>query len=131
MKNEEIAGLNFSGWPISDDYLIEIGRIAVVWANLEAFLNICLGKLAGFDEPLDYRIFILTTHASFPQRLDSFGALCEQLHSENPQLADYKKVVSAITAAQKTRNKFMHHSLSRNPDTGLMEMPIGSAHGAL
>jgi hypothetical protein len=131
MRNEEIAALDFSEWPISDDYLTEIGRIAVVWANLEDLLNVCLGKLAGFDEPLDYRIFILTMHSSFPQRLESFGALCEQLQSENPHLADYKKVVSEIKAAQAIRNKFMHHSLSRNPDTGLIEMAVGSARGAL
>jgi hypothetical protein len=131
MRNEEIAALNFSGWPIPDDYLTEIGRIAVLWASLEEFLNICLGKLAGFAEPLDYRGFILITHSSFPQRLDSFGALCEQLHPEHPHLADYRKVVSEIKAAQATRNKFMHHGMSRNPDSGLVVMAVGSARGAL
>jgi hypothetical protein len=75
MKNEEISSLDFSGWPVPDDFLSEIGRIAVVWANLESLLNISLTKLAGFKDPLDSRAFILITHASFPQRLDSFGAL--------------------------------------------------------
>jgi hypothetical protein len=131
MQNEEIASLNFSNWPIRDDYLTEIGRVAVLWSSLEELLNICLGKLAGFDEPLDYRLFILTTHSSFPQRLESFGALCEQLHPEHPQLAGYKQVVSKIKAAQTIRNKFMHHGLTPNPDTGMMEMAIGSARGAL
>src|SRR5271165_5751325 len=98
MQNEEITALNFSGWPIPDDFLTEIGRTAVLWANLESLLNICLGKLAGFDEALDYPVFILITHSSFLQRLQSFGALCEQLHPEHPHLADYRKVVSEITA---------------------------------
>jgi hypothetical protein len=131
MQNDEIAALNFSGWPIPDDFLTEIGRTAALWANLESFLNICLGKLAGFDEPLDYRVFILTAHSSFPQRLESFGALCDQLYPEYPHLAGYRKVVSEIKVAQTTRNKFMHHSMSRNPDTGLIEMAVGSARGAL
>ncbi len=131
MQNKELAALKFSGWPIRDDYLTEIGRVAVLWASLEAFLNLCIGKLAGFDEPLDYRAFILITHASFPQRLDSFSALCEQLHPEYRHLADYEQVVSKIKAAQKIRNKFMHHSMSANPDTGLIEMPVGSARGKL
>jgi hypothetical protein len=127
----EIAALNFAGWPIPDDYLTEIGRIAVIWATLEDFLNICLGKLAGYDQPLDYRPFILVTHTSFPQRLDSFAALCEQLLSEHPQLVGYKRVVSEIKDAQAIRNKFMHHGLSLNPDTGLIEMAVGSARGVL
>ncbi len=131
MKNEEISSLDFSGWPVPDDFLSEIGRVAVLWANLESLLNISLTKLAGFKDPLDSRAFILITHASFPQRLDSFGALCEQLHPNYPELADYKKVVSVIKAAQAIRNKFMHHSLYLDADTGLIHMPVGSAHGTL
>jgi hypothetical protein len=131
MKNEEITSLDFSDWPVPDGFLTEIGRVAVLWASLESLLNICLGKLAGFAEPLDFRAFILITHASFPQRLDSLGALCEQLSSNYSHLGDYKKVVSVIKTAQAARNKFMHHSFCLNKETGLLEMPIGSAHGAL
>jgi hypothetical protein len=131
MKDEEITSLDFSGLPIPDEFLTEIGRITILWARLESLLNICLGKLAGFDEPVDYRAFILITHTSFPQRLDSFSALCEQLHPQYPELADYKKVVSEIKAAQAIRNKFMHHTLSYNPESGLTQMAVGSARGTL
>ena len=44
MKNEHIKSLDFSGWPLPDEYLIEVGRIAALWASLEVFLNICIGK---------------------------------------------------------------------------------------
>ena len=57
MKNEEISSLDFSGWPVPDDFLSEIGRVAVLWANLESLLNISLTKLAGFRDPLDSRAF--------------------------------------------------------------------------
>jgi hypothetical protein len=86
MKNEEIRKLNFSDWPLPDNYLIEVGRVSVVWSALESFLNLCIGKLAGFSELEDPKPFILINHASFPQRLDMLGALCEQLVPEYPRL---------------------------------------------
>ena len=49
-SNEEIAQLNFSDWPVPDKFLTEFGRVAALWACLESFLNICLGKLAGFND---------------------------------------------------------------------------------
>jgi hypothetical protein len=131
MRNEEIAALNFSGRPAPDDFLTELGRVSVLWACLESFLNICIGKLAGFNDQNDPKPFILITHSSFPQRLDILGALCEQLEPEFPQLAGYKKVVSQLRAAQTTRNRFMHHGISYNPETNRMEMAIGSARGKL
>jgi hypothetical protein len=130
-RNQSIQTINFSGWPIPDEYLVEIGRVAALWASLETFLNICLGKLAGFDELSDKRAFILIAHSAFPQRLDSLGALCEELQNEFPRLRDYKAVVSQLKNAQKIRNRFMHHSMSFNPDSGRFEMAMGSARGVL
>ena len=130
MKNDEIAAIDFSGWPLPDQYLLEIGRIAALWASLESFLNICIGKLAGFNDLNDPKPFILLAHSSFPQRLDILGSLCEQLMAEFPHLAEYKKVISALKSAQKLRNDFMHHGMSLNED-GSVDMPIGSARGAL
>jgi hypothetical protein len=69
VTNDELAKLNFSGWQLRDDYVIEVGRVALLWAVLENFLMTCIGKLAGFDKPLDERAFILLAHSTFPQRL--------------------------------------------------------------
>ena len=131
MRNEEIAKLKFSGWPVPDEFLIEIGRVGALWASLESFLNVCLGKLAGFNDLNDPKPFILITHSSFPQRLDILGALCEQLEPEFPQLADYKKVVSQLRAAQATRNRFMHNGFSYDAKSQRLEMAVGSARGKL
>ncbi|HKO98135.1 MAG TPA: hypothetical protein VJU86_14150 [Pyrinomonadaceae bacterium] len=131
MKNEEIAKLDFSGWPLSDEYLIEIGRVCALWAQLESFLNICIGKLAGFNDLSDPKAFILITHSSFPQRLDILGTLCEQLLPEFPSLTGYKEVVGDLKAAQKLRNNFTHNGMALNEETGFVEMPIGSARGSL
>ena len=131
MKNEEIAKLDFSGWPLCDEYLIELGRVCALWAGLESFLNICIGKLAGFNDLSDPKPFILITHSSFPQRLDMLATLCEQLVSEFPSLNDYKGVVGTLKAAQRLRNTFSHHGMSLNEETGWVEMPVGSARGSL
>jgi len=131
MRNEEIEQLNFSGWPVPDEFLSEIGRVATLWACLESLLNMCLGKLAGFDSLNDPKPFILITHSSFPQRLDMLGSLCEHLEQKFPSLADYKKVITKLKSAQGIRNRYMHHAVSFNTQTRCLEMAIGSARGKL
>lgn len=131
MDNDEIAKLDLSGWPLPEECLTEIGRVAALWACLESFLNICLGKLAGFNDLDDPKPFILLTHASFPQRVDMLGALCEHLATEHSQLSDYKTVVSRLRAAQAVRNQYMHHGLSYDRETRQLKMATISARGKL
>jgi hypothetical protein len=129
--DEEILALNFTDWPLPDGFLVEIGRIASHWATLESFLNICLGKLAGFNDLEDPKAFILVTHSSFPQRLDVLSALCEQLEGEHPHLNGYQKVVQQLKQAQKLRNDFMHYGMSVDPETQQVTMSKGTARGTL
>jgi hypothetical protein len=100
------------GWPLPDEYLVELGRVSALWASLESLLNALIGKLAGFDALDDATPFILVAHSSFPQRLDMLGALCEGLQSEHPHLADYREVISRLRSAQTSRNKFAHNGIS-------------------
>lgn len=118
------------GWPIPDAYLIEVGRIAALWASLESLLNTLIGKLAGFD-PLsnDPTHFILITHSSFPQRLDMLGALCEQLKEEHPHLSSHKEVISKIKSAQSARNKYAHNGITYDPEKKKYVIAEGSARG--
>lgn len=131
MKNDEVLKLNFDGWPLPDGYLLELGRVAALWAILESSLNLCIGKLAGFNEMNDPKAFILVTHSSFPQRLDTLGALCEQLTNEFPNLKGYEAVIRQLRQAQKLRNDFMHYGMALNPDSGHIEMAKGTARGTL
>jgi hypothetical protein len=119
MKDDELKRLNFDGWPLPDDYLIEMGRVSALWTTLESLLNMCLGKLAGFNDLNDPKPFILVNHSSFPQRLDMLGSLCENLAPEFPSLADYDSVIGKLRSAQKRRNTFMHHGIARNPTLGI------------
>ena len=116
MKNSEIEKLNWTGWPIPDQYLIELGRINALWSSLETFLNMSVSKLSRFQD-YDEIPFILINHASFPQRVDMIGALCEHLKAEFPHLADFQTVVSKLKSAQRLRNDFAHNGIGYDSAT--------------
>jgi len=130
MKDNEVLKLNFDRWPLPDDYLKEIGRVAALWASLESFLNLCIAKLAGFNDLNDPTWFILVTHSSFPQRLDILSALCEHLANSHPTLKDHKAVVERLRHAAKLRNDFMHHGMHQE-ESGDVVMTKGTARGRL
>lgn len=129
MKDRDILELKLRDWPLPDPYLLEIGRVAATWAQLESLLNLCIGKLAGFNDLNDPKAFILITHSSFPQRLDILSALCEQLAAEFPHLERHRDVVQSLKQAQRRRNDFMHYSMAVNPNSEEVEMAKGTARG--
>ena len=131
MNDDKIMRLNFDGWPLPKEYLEELGRIGTLWASLESFMALCLGKLAGFDKLVDPTAFILLNHTNFPQRLDMLGSLCETLVPAYPTLKGYKDVVSKLRSAQTLRNKFLHNALSIDETSGEVGMAVGSARGTL
>lgn len=117
------------GWPLPDAYLIELGRVAALWASLESLLNLCVGKLAGFNNVNSPIPFILVNHASFPQRLDMLGALCEELKQEYPELGGYKEVVGKLKTAQTIRNRYAHNGISFDSERNEHFLAQGSARG--
>jgi hypothetical protein len=102
VTNDEVLKVKFDAWPLPDDYLIEVGRIATVWGALESALNMCLYKLAGFNEVDDPTPFILLAHTNVPQRLDMLGSLCEHLNSAYPSLKEYQPVLAALRSSSET-----------------------------
>jgi len=131
MKDADVLKLDLSNWPLPDAYLIELGRLTALWSALESHMDLCLGKLAGFDEIMDPRAFILLKHSSFQQKLDGLGALCEQIAPEYRQLAESAKTVGQIRTAQRLRNRFIHNGMAINEDTGRVEIAIGTARGSM
>lgn len=131
MKDSEIESVDLSGWPLPDAFLVELGRVVALWNVLEGLLNVAISKLLGFNEGEYYKGFITLTHASFPQKLDMLGSLCEQLLPGYPGLADYKDVVAALRAAQTERNRFAHSGISEATVPGEFVMAVGSARGSI
>jgi hypothetical protein len=131
MTDEQVLSLSFTDWPLPEAYLAELGRLSALWSIREAQLDICLGKVAGFDDVSDPRPFILLKHSSFPQKLDSLAALCEQLAPRLPNLAGHAAMLGRLRSAQTLRNRFAHNGMSMNSSTGRVEMTVGSARGKL
>ncbi len=130
MRNEEIEKIKFGDWPLSEDYLTEIGRISTLWSSLEHLLNLCLAKLAGYDI-FDPKHYILFAHTSFPQKLDMLGSLVELHIDDYPHLKKFPEVQSKLKDAQKRRNRYIHNGITYNKETQQYEMPQGSARGKL
>lgn len=118
-------------WPAPNEYMLELGRISVLWGSLEQSVNLAISKLAGYEAIYDYRAAILTAHSNFKQRVDIISTLCEQLEKEHPHLKSYKKVINKIESAQNGRNKFMHNGISVNEETGKVETARLTARGKL
>lgn len=118
------------GWPLPNDFLLELGRMTALWPSLESVVNVGIGKLMGYDQVLDERSVIVLAHANFQQRIHIFESLCEQLAPNYPHLADYKSVCTRINSAQKARNKYAHNAISQNDD-GNWVVTYATARGTL
>jgi len=123
----DILRINFTDWPLPDSYLLEIGRVAALWVHLESLLNLCICKLAGFDNLDDPEAFSLVNNKSFSQRIDIFSALCKQSFQEYPNPNEYKGAVYRLQEAQKLSNDFIHYGMVVNPESGSVEMEKGTA----
>jgi hypothetical protein len=130
LKDQEVENADISGWPLPDEWLLELGRLTAIWSTLESGINVYLAKLAGFNDVTDSRPFILLKHSSFQQKLDILGSLCELLARRHPRLAHYQDVVAALNRAKTARNRFVHDSIMPN-DYGEMELASASARGKL
>ncbi len=129
MDRDELQSFDFRGWPLSDEYLVEIGRVSALWGSLEGLIDLAIAKLAGFNDLGDNRPRILSWHSSIPQKFDMISALCDQLCREHPQLGSYRDVIQKMRRAQKLRNKFIHQSIVFDPDKGTTVIGTASFRG--
>ncbi len=132
MKQNEIRDKQFGDWPLPQEWLTELGRMAALWASLESFVGLAIGKLSGFDEMDDARPYILIAHSGFRQRVDIIGALCDHLLPSHPQLKGYEDVIALLKKAQVQRNRFIHNGMHpSDKDPRKMTTGRGSARGTL
>jgi len=120
-----------ANWPTPDEYLIELGRMTVLWGSLESLSVVAFGKLAGYSEILDIRAVIITAHLNFQQRVDAISTLCEHLAPDYPNLKDYETVMRQLKAAQRFRNKYTHNAATLDEETGKVGLSYATARGSL
>jgi len=92
---------------IPDEYLREIGQIAVSWNRLESVLQDCL-VFALMDSYLsDGRATAVFVHMAFPQKLDALGSMLRIL-DENLATLYREQVQGLLKQAQEKRNSILH-----------------------
>jgi len=92
-----------------DEYLIEIGRIAVRWGHLESLLVTVLCTALSDNDPFasDGRPRAAFTHMAWPQKMD---ALSSMLKISRPDLAQeyLEKVQPSLKDVAAKRNAALH-----------------------
>jgi hypothetical protein len=124
MTAKNSADLNFDDWPVPNDYLVEIGRLALLWARLETYVGTTIAVLAGHGDLTDARAYILFTHHSFEQNLQLLAKLCAQLVAGTPNLKAYPQVIEKLEAAKQERDRLINGSMAPNPGNGEIEMEV-------
>ena len=131
MRDSEILGLKLNNWPLPNDFLVELGRVAALWGSMEGALDLYVAKLAGFDRALDPRSYIILHHSPVSQKVDMLEALCDHLLPSCAHLKSFKAVVAQIRSAVTARNRLTHNGLALNEETGHVESARGTARGKL
>jgi hypothetical protein len=131
MKKTDLGQLQLDGWPLPDDFLLELGRLTALWSSLESSLVTYIGKLLGINDPYDMKPFILLRHSSFPQKLDILASLCDELSSEFPHLSDHRKVISQLKAARQARNRYVHNGIVVDSSKKTAVLAVGTARGTV
>ena len=92
---------------LPEPYLIALGRVTYLWSSLEGILNMAIAKLLdiGLYDP---KSAIITTHMSWPQRMDMVESMCEFLNEQHPHLKRFSEIKPKLKKAQEGRNKLLH-----------------------
>jgi hypothetical protein len=93
---------------LPDPYLIAIGKVCVAWGHLEAFVDLSIGKFAGYEEIYDPRAAIVTAHMPWPLKMNILESLVAALLPDFPQLARFAAVKPLLRKAQDGRNRIVH-----------------------
>ncbi|MET0379085.1 MAG: hypothetical protein ABW049_08855 [Spongiibacteraceae bacterium] len=128
MEKIDIDKLDLEGWPLPDDYLIEVGRLALVWGRLENLLRNVVANLAGLENLSDPRLFLVFNHPDFEHNVELLRQLCKQLAPGTPNLKHYPELVAQLLAVKKIRDTYLNGAMSPNPGNGEIEMDVPAEH---
>ena len=94
---------------LPEEYLCEIGRIAVNWNRLESALHhtLVIALLGGFAT--DGRAIAVFAHMAFPQKLDALSAML-RIIDEDLAFVYREQVQGLLKLAQEKRNTTLHQS---------------------
>ena len=118
----DIKHLDIDGWPLPNDYLVEVGRIALLWARLEKFVSNAVANFVGFENLADPKAYIVFTSPSFERNLELLEKLCALLSPTTPNLVGYETVLRDLRAAREAANLYIKGGMTPNPGDGSVEI---------
>jgi hypothetical protein len=120
----DLTTLNIDGWPLPNDYLVEVGRIALMWARLETLVMNSVANFSGLENLADPRNFIVYSRPNFGENIQLLEALCDHLLPTNPNLHGYQQVLDQLRDAQGAMALYTRGGMNPNPGTGAVEMDL-------
>jgi|SRR5690606_4122235 len=127
MKNINAETIDLSGWPLPDAYLIEVGRLALMWSRLENLLRNTVANLAGLENLSDPRLFTVFKFSDFERDVQLLEQLCAQQAANAPNLKRYPALAAELRAARQAYALYIHGGMTPNPGDGEIEMDMPRA----
>jgi hypothetical protein len=124
MSRIDIEKMDLSGWPLPDDYLAELGRIALLWGRLENLLRNVIANLSGLENLTDPRFYVVFNQPTFEENTELLNKLCEQLLPGAPNLKRYPQIIDQLKLAKRQRDLYLGGGMSPNPGNGDIEMDV-------
>lgn len=124
MSNIDVETLDLGDWPVAQEYLVEVGRIALVWSRLKTFVCNSVANLAGLENLEDPRMYSVFTARSYGDNLDLLERLCFQQIDQSPNLTGYEAVMRKLRQAQIDKEFYLGGSMKPNPVNDEVEMTV-------
>lgn len=124
MAKIDVETLNLKDWPAPEAYLVEVGRIALVWRRLETFVCNSVANLAGLENLEDPKMYSVFADRNFQENLALLERLCQQQLPQMPNLSSYQSVLEKLSRAELDKNYYMNGSMRSDQIEGGVEMTV-------
>lgn len=117
-----IDELDLGDWPIDESYLVEIGRIAVLWSKLENFVKNSAANFAGLDNLENTKMYVVFSSNSFCENVELIEKLCALQLPATPNIKNYAQVINALYQAEVLKNRYLKGLLRPNQVDNSVEL---------
>ena len=90
---------------VSDELALEIGRISVAFADVEAWVGFFIWSLIGPDQHVGQ---IVTSEMSFSRQLDMLVSLFRHRCDDSAKIERLRQLVARLSETEQQRNTFLH-----------------------
>jgi hypothetical protein len=120
----DIETLNFGDWPVDERYLVELGRMAIVWGKLEVFVQNSVANFAGLENLEDNKLYTVFSANSYDDNVALIEKLCALQLSAEPNIKNYPQVLEQLKRSQQLKLRFLNGSIRPNPANNDVEIIV-------